>query len=86
MHPLRTPAQLGAYLRSLRKARGLTQSQLGAMFGISGMRISAIERNPANVGFEQILRILSALGARLYLDDAARSAVAERADSRGGEW
>lgn len=86
MRRLQTPAQLGPNLRSLRKARGLTQSELGAMFGVSAMRISAIERNPENVGLAQLMRILSALGARLYLDSGSRSAVSERAASPGGEW
>lgn len=94
MHRLQTPAQLGAYLRSLRKARGLSQRQLGEIFGVTAMRISAIERNPESVGFAQLMRILSVLGARIYLDDGAPRTVAERSAAphnmsesrRGGEW
>ncbi|QCX49604.1 helix-turn-helix transcriptional regulator [Ralstonia pseudosolanacearum] len=64
---LSSAPQLSAHLKSLRKARGLTQAQLGALLGVSQNRIADIEKDPGAVGFEQLLRILHALGAQLTL-------------------
>lgn len=62
---LSSPPQLSAHLKSLRKARGLTQAQLGALLGVSQNRIADIEKDPGAVSFEQLLRVLHALGAQL---------------------
>ncbi len=83
MYSLHTPAQLSAYLRSLRKTRGLTQAELGARLGVSAARVGAIEHDPSTVGFEQLLRTLQALGARVYLDDG-NSTSSSRVSA--GEW
>jgi HTH-type transcriptional regulator/antitoxin HipB len=48
--------QLAPQLRSMRKARGLNQSDLAIRLGVSQSRIAAIERNPAAVSVGQLLR------------------------------
>jgi len=65
--PIRFPDQLRQHLRALRKARGLTQSQLGARVGVSQARIAEIEANPGLVNFEQLVKLLSVLGVTVSL-------------------
>ena len=89
MYTLQTPDQLPAYLRSLRKSRGLTQRELGNMLGVSAARIAAIEHRPSAVSVGQILDLLHLLGARLLLDDgkSERGAFYRRPDRPPvGEW
>lgn len=67
-HPIQTPEQLGLLLRSLRHSRGLTQTQLAIMAGVTQSRISRIEQDPTKVTMRQWLQIITALDARLVLD------------------
>lgn len=71
---LSSAPQLSAHLKSLRKARGLTQAQLGALLGVSQNRIADIEKDPGAVSFEQLLHILHALGAQLAVRTATTAA------------
>lgn len=66
--PVSTPAQLPAHLRSLRKARRLTQAQLGALVGLDQTRIAKIEQEPLRVSVGQLMKILAALRVRLQLE------------------
>jgi HTH-type transcriptional regulator/antitoxin HipB len=66
--PVATPAQLPAHLRSLRKARQLTQAQLGALVGLDQTRIAKIEQQPLRVSVGQLMKILAALRVRLQLE------------------
>ena len=65
--PLQTPAQLADHLRSFRKARGLTQAQLGRLVGMDQTRITRIERNPDRVIVHTLLQLLTALRVRVLL-------------------
>ncbi|MEO6747038.1 MAG: helix-turn-helix domain-containing protein [Caldimonas sp.] len=67
--PVRFPDQLRQHLRALRKRRGLTQTQLGALVGVSQARIAEIEANPGLVNFEQLMKLLSVLGVSLALHE-----------------
>ena len=60
--PLRIPGQLKQHLRALRKNRGLTQGQLGALVGVRQARIAEIEANPGAVSLDQLTKVLAALG------------------------
>jgi HTH-type transcriptional regulator/antitoxin HipB len=75
-------AQLCSYLRALRKTRGMTQAQLGALVGVSAARISEIELNASTVSFAQILELIHLLGARLAIDDTRTV----RESAPAGEW
>lgn len=68
--PLATVAQLTDHLRALRKARGITQADLGRLIGVSQSRIADIERNPGSVSVTQMHQILSALGGQMILRDS----------------
>ena len=70
--PVQTPAQLSVHIRSLRKARGLTQAALGQRVGVKQVRIADIERNPGAVSLDQLLQVLHALDARLLVADLSR--------------
>ena len=70
MYPVDTPQQLRTILRSLRHARGLTQAQLGQMLGVSQKRIARIEAAPEVTAFDQIARMVAAMGGRLVLETA----------------
>ncbi|NDZ13816.1 XRE family transcriptional regulator [Variovorax sp. WS11] len=66
-YALRLADQLRQHLRALRKQRGLTQAQLGEQLGIGQARVAEIEARPGVVSVDQLMRILSNLGATLVL-------------------
>ncbi len=68
-YPIQTALQLSTHLRSLRKARGLSQAELGARLGVGQTRVARIEGNPTAVSVEQLIEVLGALGVRLVLRD-----------------
>lgn len=83
------PSQLTAYLRALRRARGLTQADLGARLGVSAARISTIERNPGVLSTALLLTLLQALGARLQLETdttGSPKSARRRGAASTGEW
>lgn len=69
-YPISIPAQLAPQLRSLRKVRGFSQTDLARRIGVTQSRIAAIERNPAAVSAGQLLELLKALGVELVWRDA----------------
>lgn len=64
---LETPAQIGAAIKSRRASRGITQSDLEIMTGISQANISRIEKGSRDAGISTYLRIFEALGIDLTL-------------------
>jgi HTH-type transcriptional regulator / antitoxin HipB len=72
--PVQTSAQLSVHIKSLRKARGLTQTALGERVGVKQVRMADIEKNPGAVSLDQLLQVLHALDARLLLADTQRYA------------
>jgi HTH-type transcriptional regulator / antitoxin HipB len=64
---VKTPAQLQAALRGLRRAQGLNQSEFGRKVGLSQERISAIENHPERVTIDQLLTLLMAAGMELVI-------------------
>jgi HTH-type transcriptional regulator / antitoxin HipB len=66
-YPIRLTEQLKPHMKALRKARGLTQAQLGELIGVKQARMAEIEAHPGTVSLEQLVRLLSALGATLHL-------------------
>jgi len=95
-YPIQTPPQLSTHLRALRKARGLSQAELGSKLGVGQTRVARIEGNPTAVSVEQLLEVLGALGVRLVLrdipsqleatpDSAPKHAITKQRKT-GGEW
>jgi DNA-binding XRE family transcriptional regulator len=68
--PLATVTQFTDHLRALRKARGMTQTDLGRLIGVRQSRIADIERDPGAVSLTQMHQILSALGGQMILRDS----------------
>lgn len=83
--PLQTPAQLATHLRAFRKARRLTQAQLGGLVGLDQTRIARIERDPRLVSTGQLMKLLSALRVRVLLQPLSEPADAPDR-SEPSEW
>ncbi|HEY4442948.1 MAG TPA: helix-turn-helix domain-containing protein [Steroidobacteraceae bacterium] len=64
---IKTPAQLKAALRSLRRSQGLNQAEFGKKVGLSQERISGIENHPERITTDQLLTLLMALGVELVI-------------------
>jgi len=65
--PLLTAVQLGRVLQSARKARGLSQAEVGTRLDLSQKRISALENDPASISVDQLLKLCAALGLELAI-------------------
>lgn len=92
-YPVKFGEQLKQQLRSLRKARGWNQTELGARIGVTQRRIAEIEANPAVVAVDQIIKILSALDTEVILrhrsaaaDDAPVPSAIEAGPAQGHEF
>jgi HTH-type transcriptional regulator / antitoxin HipB len=88
---IQTSAQLSVHIKSLRKARGLTQTALGQRLGVKQVRMADIEKNPGAVSLDQLMQVLHALDARLQLVDTHSYAprtpsLAPQANSPSTDW
>jgi HTH-type transcriptional regulator/antitoxin HipB len=81
-YALRFADQLRAHLRALRKQHGLTQAQLGQRLGLGQARIAEIEARPGLVSVDQLVQVLSALGATLVLRELTEGAPASAESAR----
>lgn len=77
MYPVDTPQQLRTILRSLRQSSGLTQAQLGERLSVTQKRIARIEAAPEVTAFDQIARMVTAMGYRLVVEEPPQHKVAE---------
>jgi HTH-type transcriptional regulator/antitoxin HipB len=68
-YPVALSTQLKQHLRSLRKARGLTQAALAQLLGVGQSRVADIEANPGAVSVEQLLQVLTVLNAQVVIRD-----------------
>lgn len=78
-YPLLTAMQLGRLLQTARKARKLSQAQVGASLGLSQKRVSALELDAGSISVDQLLRWCAAVG--LSLEIGAREEEAKPAES-----
>lgn len=85
-YPIQTSSQLSEHLKSLRKAKGLSQTQLGQLLGIGQVRVADIEKNPGLVRVDQLLQILHTLDARLALKVSATTPEPDSGLSSTAEW
>lgn len=65
--PLLTPMQLGRMVQTARKARKLSQADVGARLDLSQKRISALELDPASMTVEQMLKLCAVVGLELAI-------------------
>jgi HTH-type transcriptional regulator / antitoxin HipB len=56
---------LGDLIKKVRLERNLTQEELGKLIGVQRAQISKLENNTTNVTIETILRVFSALKAKV---------------------
>ena len=67
-YPVPTSQQLRAVLVAMRKARALSQAQVGQLLGVNQKRAARIESAPGVTSFDQIARLVAALGGRLVVE------------------
>jgi HTH-type transcriptional regulator/antitoxin HipB len=58
---IRRPAELGAYIMNVRRARGLSQEELAKRLGVSRIWVGQIERGKASPRLDLVLRTLNEL-------------------------
>ncbi len=62
MCPIHVSSQLTVHLKSIRKLRGWTQTELGQRVNVKQVRIAEIEGNPGVVSVDQMLHVIQAMG------------------------
>ena len=62
-----TAAEVGARIREIRKAQGVSQETLAGLAGTGQRYISELERGKATARIGEMLKVLNALGAGLYV-------------------
>jgi transcriptional regulator with XRE-family HTH domain len=83
---LQTPQQLADHLRSFRRSRGLTQTELGRLVGLDQTRIAKIERDPQVVSLGQLMKLLAVLGVRILLEPVESEERADFVAESRPEW
>jgi len=58
---------IGKAIRQTRQERNLTQEELGKLIGVQKAQISRLENNTNNVTMETLLRVFTALKAKIKL-------------------
>jgi transcriptional regulator with XRE-family HTH domain len=56
---------IGKAIRQTRQERHMTQEELGKLIGVQKAQISRLENNANNVTFETLLRVFTALKAKV---------------------
>lgn len=70
-YPVQLSSQLQQLLKSLRKSRQMTQAELARRLGVVQSRVADIERDPGVVSVEQLLQVLTMLGAQIVVRETA---------------
>ncbi len=73
----RTPAQIGAILQRERRARRLTQAQLGARIGRRQATISKLEKGEPATQLSTLCDALSALNLELHVAERGKAGKAD---------
>ena len=58
---------IGKAIKQTRQNRNMTQEELGKLIGVQKAQISRIENNASNVTMDTLLRVFSALKAKIKL-------------------
>jgi len=58
---------IGKAIKQTRQERHLTQEELGKLIGVQKAQISRLENNPSNVTMDTIIRVFTALKAKIKL-------------------
>jgi len=62
-----TSAEIGARIREIRKAQGVSQETLAGLAGTGQRYISELERGKTTARLGEMLKVLKALGAGVYI-------------------
>jgi HTH-type transcriptional regulator / antitoxin HipB len=81
----RTPAQLGAALKSARIGRGLSQTDAASSVGLKQKTVSSLENIGARTTVETLYKMLSALDLELVIRDKDRGGTPAR-NQNSREW
>jgi y4mF family transcriptional regulator len=65
---VRSVDELGAVVRRLRRAQGLTQIELGELALVGARFVGELERGKASVQFDKVLLVLTALGVDVLVE------------------
>ena len=74
MNRLKNISAIGAKIRSIRKAQGVSQETLAGLAGTGQRYISELERGKDTARIREMLKVLDSLGAGLYIADQKESA------------
>jgi transcriptional regulator with XRE-family HTH domain len=85
--PLRSVAEVGALLRAVRIAAGLSQREAAALCGVSAPFLSDVENGKETLQLGRVLRVCDGLGVRVGLEapvaiEAARTRRRRRRQER----
>ena len=69
MDKLKDISAIGAKIRSIRRAQGVSQETLAGLAGTGQRYISELERGKETARIREMLKVLDALGAGLYIAD-----------------
>ena len=86
-----SPVQLTSALKTLRRLARFSQTDVGRLLGVNQKRISLIESSPERTSFDQISRMVTALGGRLVIETSlshkeAIEAPADNHDTTPSVW
>jgi DNA-binding XRE family transcriptional regulator len=59
---------LGQTIKTIRKERKMTQTQLGLLVGVHKAQISKVENSLTNARFDTVLKVFGALGAKVQFN------------------
>lgn len=77
---IRNPADLQNAVRTLRKQRGLTQTEAAQLIGHSRKWLSSLETGATQPPVDMVINLLVLLGAPIHLDMPGEAARPERND------
>ena len=67
MKKQKTSIEIGMRIREIRRAQGVSQETLAGLAGTGQRYISELERGKATARIGEMLKVLDALGAGLYI-------------------
>ena len=62
---IRRPSELGVFISSVRRAKGLSQHELAKLLGVSRVWLGQVERGKASPRLDLVLRVLNELQVTL---------------------
>ena len=72
---IRSPKELGGFIKDARRNAGLSQTELASRINASQKWVSAVENGKASAEVGMVLRLLQALGAELDLHVPAQESL-----------